>query len=128
MKHFNGPRFIIKMIVGTIVCTLLMSVGVMLLWNWLIPDIFHGPKINYLQALGLLALAKVFFGLGFKGGGCGGGHCGSGGGHQGFKGYMRQKWEDKLSRMSPEERERAKEKYKNCCGPWDKADEGSCKE
>lgn len=37
----------------------------MLLWNWLVPDLFGGPAINYWQGLGILALAKIIFtGLG----------------------------------------------------------------
>ena len=35
---------------------------VMLLWNWLIPDIFGGPAVTFLQAIGLLILAKILFG------------------------------------------------------------------
>ncbi|NQV15940.1 hypothetical protein HQ531_10825 [bacterium] len=31
----------------------------MLLWNWLIPTIFNGPSISYLQAIGLLVLSKI---------------------------------------------------------------------
>jgi hypothetical protein len=34
----------------------------MVLWNWLIPDIFGGPVINFWQALGLLALVRILFG------------------------------------------------------------------
>jgi hypothetical protein len=40
---------------------------VMLLWNWLMPELFFGAKeITYLQALGLLVLSKILFG-GFRG-------------------------------------------------------------
>lgn len=35
---------------------------VMLLWNWLIPAIFGLGAINFWQALGLLALSRLFFG------------------------------------------------------------------
>ena len=38
------------------------SVGVMLLWNNLLPQIFGLPQINYLQAAGLLILARILFG------------------------------------------------------------------
>src|SRR4051812_35380039 len=99
MKQFCGPRFIIRMVVGTIVCTLVMSFGVMILWNWLIPELFKGPQITYLHALGLLLLTKFLFGFGFKMG-CSG-QCGSG--LQGAKGYWRKRWEDKLANMTPEE-------------------------
>lgn len=36
---------------------LLMSLPVMWLWNWLIPEIFRLPAITWLQAWGLLMLA-----------------------------------------------------------------------
>jgi hypothetical protein len=40
----------------------LFSVIVMLLWNWLMPAIFRLGTINFWQALGLLALARILFG------------------------------------------------------------------
>ncbi len=39
-----------------------LSVVVMLLWNWLIPSIFGLAVINFWQALGLLVLARILFG------------------------------------------------------------------
>ena len=36
--------------------------AVMLLWNALLPPLFHFPPINYLQAAGLLILARLLFG------------------------------------------------------------------
>ena len=41
---------------------------VFLLWNWLMPVIFHLPAITFWQALGLLVLCRALFG-GFRGGG-----------------------------------------------------------
>jgi hypothetical protein len=35
-----------------------------MLWNGLLPDIFGLPNISFLQACGLLLLAKLFFGFG----------------------------------------------------------------
>jgi hypothetical protein len=29
-----------------------------LLWNWLVPELFHGPTITWLQAFGLLILSN----------------------------------------------------------------------
>ena len=41
---------------------------VMWLWNWLVPELFKGPVINYWQTLGLLVLSKILFsGTGHKG-------------------------------------------------------------
>ena len=44
------------------------SAVVLVLWNALIPDIFHGPSLNYLQSLELVILARVLFGFGGRGG------------------------------------------------------------
>jgi len=41
---------------------------VMLLWNWLVPELFNGPVVGYWQTLGLLLLSKILFsGIGGKG-------------------------------------------------------------
>ena len=43
---------------------------VMLLWNWLMPEIFGLKRLGYWQAWGLLALCTILFkGLGSGGGG-----------------------------------------------------------
>lgn len=34
---------------------------IMTLWNWLVPDLFHGPEINYWQTIGLFFLSKILF-------------------------------------------------------------------
>jgi hypothetical protein len=75
----------------------------MLLWNWLIPDIFKGPSISYIQAFGLIILAKLLFVLGprenplylrkhF------------------IRTHMYERWE----KMTPEERE----EWKKRCSHW----------
>lgn len=69
---------------------------VMLLWNWLLPELFGLPTISFWQAAGLLVLCKILFG-GFSGGhhhGHGGHHCGGN--------KLRERWEN----MTQEERER----------------------
>ena len=33
----------------------------MSLWNWLVPDLFNGPDINYWQTAGLFLLSKILF-------------------------------------------------------------------
>lgn len=37
----------------------LVALAVMLLWNWLIPEITSWKHINYLQAVGLLVLTRL---------------------------------------------------------------------
>ena len=83
---------------------------VMLLWNALMPDIFHLGEISYWQALGLLILSKLLF-MGKPGGGH---HHHD---HGAWKEAMRQKWET----MTPEERDKFKMrlKYKGGFGDWE---------
>lgn len=33
--------------------------GVQALWNWLIPDLFGGPVLNFWQTVGLFILSKI---------------------------------------------------------------------
>ncbi len=33
--------------------------GVQALWNWLIPELFHGPELNFWQTAGLFLLSKI---------------------------------------------------------------------
>lgn len=90
-----------------IVFTALFGWIVMLLWNWLMPDLFGLSTISFWQAAGLLLLCKILFG-GFGGGhhGCGHGH----GMHHGCGNKLRECWEN----MTPEERERIVEAHRKC--------------
>jgi len=81
----------------------LVSYIVMLLWNALIPVIFHLGVITFWQAAGLLILSKILFGFG---------HGGRRGGP-----WMRHRME-RFKDMSPEERERLKEQMRSRCGNW----------
>ena len=36
----------------------------MLLWNWLMPELFGTPFISFLQAVGLMLLARIVLGHG----------------------------------------------------------------
>lgn len=38
------------------------AVGIELIWNWLMPELFGLPTISYLQALGLRIIASLLFG------------------------------------------------------------------
>ncbi|MCK8492376.1 hypothetical protein M0L20_10985 [Spirosoma sp. RP8] len=44
---------------------LLATYVVMRLWNWLVPSLFNGPRLRFVQALGLFFLARLLFGFGF---------------------------------------------------------------
>jgi hypothetical protein len=64
----------------------------MLLWNALMPLLFHLPAINFWQALGLLLLGRIFFGFGRSSGWWGGN-------------YWQYGLQERLSKMSPQDRE-----------------------
>lgn len=85
------------MLVLLIVAVVATAFGlvVMSLWNWLVPDLFHGPAITFWQALGLLVLSKLLLG----------GFWQKGGGH------WRHKWKHKMAHMSPDQKERFKERF-----------------
>lgn len=97
-------RFWIRKVAGFIVLAIagvfVFGGVVMLLWNALLPALFHFPLINFWQALGLLLLTKILFG-GFRGGGPRGP----------WKDKMKQKWMN----MTPEERERFKQEWGRRC-------------
>jgi hypothetical protein len=79
---------------------------VMVLWNAILPAVIHVSTINFWQALGILLLSKILFG-GFKGG---------------WVGARRIAWKDemgrKLANMTPEEKEKFKEDWRNRCSRW----------
>jgi len=85
---------------------------VMLLWNWLVPPLFGWRAIAFWQALGLLALCRILFG-GF------GMHRGSGR-HSPIRHRIADRMADRVAerweRMTPEERERFRQRVRDRCG------------
>jgi hypothetical protein len=73
----------------------------MLLWNALMPDIFHLPPITFWQSLGLLLLSKILFSS-FRGGGP--------------KRRMKDRLTEKWMNMTPEEKEKFKQDWGSRCG------------
>jgi len=68
------------------------------LWNWLLPPLFGWPEITFWKALGLLALCRILFGgFGFHGSG---------------RSNMRRRMEERCANMTPEERERFRERMR----------------
>jgi hypothetical protein len=101
----KGKKFLKFLPIGA-VCVLLLGTVIMLLWNWLVPPIFNGPEISFWQALGLFLLAKIIFGFG------------GGGWKKGGPYAWKHRYYEKFSSMSPEDRERFKEKLKEkWCSP-----------
>lgn len=88
-------------IVGFVVFVAIGGALVMLLWNWLMPDLFALKTLTFWQAFGLLALSRILFGgRGFHGMGRGD-----------HRGRMAERWE----KMTPEERERIRRGWR---GRW----------
>jgi hypothetical protein len=54
--------FVVLGIIGAAVFALAFGWLVMILWNWLMPVIFHLGEIGYWQAFGIVILAKLIFG------------------------------------------------------------------
>ena len=98
MKRF-GARKVAGFIVLAIAGVFIFGSIVMLLWNALMPVLFHLPLISFWQALGILILSKLLFG-GFRGGG----------------GRWKNRMRDKMNNMTPEEREKFKQEWRNRCG------------
>ncbi len=74
--HYHRPGLKGLRIVGMVlagvtfaaVFALIFGWLVMVLWNWIMPPIFHLAEIGYWQGCGILLLAKIIFGaLGSRG-------------------------------------------------------------
>lgn len=98
----------VKMALFALIAVAAMAAVVMWLWNWLIPTLFHGPEIDYLQSLGLMLLSRILF-RGFIGGPKG--MC------QGGQGS--DQWKGKWSNLTPEEKEKMRDLWKKRCGSFD---------
>jgi hypothetical protein len=81
----------------------LFSWAVMVLWNELVPPVFHGPVIGYWQAFALLVLCRILFG-GLRGWRGSHGH------------WRRHMWRERWEGMTPEERARLRERFRERCG------------
>jgi len=88
---------------------------VMTLWNWLLPPLFGWRTISVWQAIGLLALGRILFG-GFGGRGCGPATPRFDMRHR-LADRMADRVADRWERMTPEERERFRQRLRERCGP-----------
>lgn len=61
-KFFRGFFKVLFMLIAAIAFLLLFGYGFMLLWNWLMPDVFGLPVLTYWKAVGILVMAKLLFG------------------------------------------------------------------
>jgi len=44
-----------------LVFDLILALPVMLLWNWLVPGLFHGPDVTWWEAFGGMLLCSILF-------------------------------------------------------------------
>jgi hypothetical protein len=94
--------------VFALACALFVALGgltVQLLWNALLPPLFDGPTVTFWQALGLLALCRILFG-------------GFGLRHTAAS-NVRRRIRERVAGMTPEERERFRQRVRERfgCGP-----------
>lgn len=79
--------------------------AVMLLWNWLMPVLFHFPVISFWQAMGLFVLSRMLFG-GFR----------FGRGRHKRLPFANPAFREKFMNMSDEERQQFRAQWKQRCG------------
>ena len=80
----RNPALIALFIVAAVVAFGLVT---MLLWNWLVPAVFSGPYITFIQALGILVLSKILLSSGR-------GHHWGRWGHYGWRERLRERMEE----------------------------------
>jgi len=91
-----------------VIALAVLSWVVMLLWNALLPSLFGVRPLHYLQAAGLLVLSRILLG-----------------GLRGHHGPWRHRgWRERWQSLTPEERERLREKYGRHCR-WHGMDDAS---
>jgi prepilin signal peptidase PulO-like enzyme (type II secretory pathway) len=95
---FKGFKFLVLFAIYVV----LLAWVVMQLWNMFIPDITGWEQLTYTNALLLMLLVKLLVGFRMHGGG-----------HYGREHYIKNKFREKWSGMSEEEREALREKFKN---------------
>lgn len=105
-KHHSNPPKPVKILFFIVVFVGFVSLAsfvVMLLWNAILPDVTGVKPLNFWQAAGLLVLTKILFG-GFKGRGKGR-----------KRKHSKEKPWNKWMNMNEEEREEAKQRWKEYC-------------
>jgi len=110
----NKGLFFLKCVVIAIIGVGVLGWVTMSLWNWLVPELFHGPVIGYWQAVGLFVLSKILF-SGFAGGKKH--QCSTEGGA--VTSHWKHRFYEKFSSMKPEDREAFKQKMKDKWCSWE---------
>ena len=104
-KIRTGKVFMILLCVTAFV--VVFTFIVMTLWNAILPAVLGVSAITFWQAMGILVLSKILFGFG-----------GGGWKHKGehFKERWKQRMQDKWANMTPEQKEKFKDRLKSRCG------------
>jgi hypothetical protein len=105
MKKGFGARRVVLFVLFAAIAIFVFGGVVMLLWNNVLAQVTHVSTISFLQALGILLLAKILFG-GFRGGW----------GPRRY--YWKQRMRDKWNNMTPEDRDKFKQELQKRCGHW----------
>jgi hypothetical protein len=107
---FLGPLAV----VGGVLFIALGGVIVQFLWNWLLPPLFGWPLLTFWQALALLALCRILFG------GFGGGSSHRATRRRHIRSRIADRMADRIAarwqHMTPEERERFRQRLRDRCG------------
>lgn len=91
------------MILGVIALFALGGWVVMLLWNWLLPELTGVRPITIVQSYGLLLLSRILF---------------SPGRGMSWRKAWKMEMKERLDCMSPEEKARFKAKWEQRCSKW----------
>jgi hypothetical protein len=92
LKGLRIAGMVVLGVIGAALFALVFGWLVMILWNWLMPMIFHLGEITYWQSFGIVILAKLLFG------GIGGGRGGRGRGPWKGNPWGGNPWEGKHGR------------------------------
>jgi hypothetical protein len=97
-------------ILGMLVFIAIGGEIVLHLWNWLLPSLFNWRQITFWEALGILALCRILFGgFGWRGAS-----------HRSSRPRMLDRLADRIgdrvNAMSPEEKERFRQRMRERCG------------
>ena len=96
------PRFLLFALILVPLAIFIFGSIVQLLWNNVLAVVLNVHTVTFWQALGILALSKILF-TGFMGGG---------------RRYYRRRMMPDWDKLSPEEKEKFRQEWRDRCGPW----------
>ena len=99
----RGAAKAVAIAAAVVLVLAVFSWAVMLLWNYVVPPVFHGAAIGYWQAFALLVLCRILFG-GLRRWRGSHGH------------WRRHLWRERWESLTPEERARLRERFMERCG------------